>query len=49
MAADTLAQFIRQIDAGNRLGAGALAEKIVEWMATQALPVAHRKGTHEVL
>ena len=26
MAADTLAQFIRQIDAGNRLGAGALAE-----------------------
>jgi hypothetical protein len=36
MAADTLAQFIRQIDAGNRLGAGALAEKIVEWMATQA-------------
>lgn len=36
MTADTLAQFIRQIDAGNRLGAGALAEKIVEWMATQA-------------
>jgi hypothetical protein len=41
MAADTLAQFIRQIDAGNRLGAGALAEKIVEWMATQAPAPAH--------
>lgn len=30
---DALAQFIREIDGDNRLGAGALAERIVEWLA----------------
>ena len=31
--ADKLAQFIRQIDGDNRMGAGALAEHICEWLA----------------
>lgn len=30
---DALAQFIREIDGKHRLGAGALAERIVEWLA----------------
>ena len=30
---DKLAQFIRQIDGDNRMGAGALAEHICEWLA----------------
>jgi hypothetical protein len=29
---DSLAQFIRQIDGNNTMGAGTLAEKIVEWL-----------------
>ncbi|HDS1721455.1 hypothetical protein NPS53_08100 [Pseudomonas putida] len=31
---DALAQFIRQIDGNNSMGAGALAEKICEWLRT---------------
>ena len=30
---DALAQFIREIDGAHRLGAGVLAERIVEWLA----------------
>lgn len=30
---DALAQFIRKIDGNNSLGAGALAERICEWLA----------------
>lgn len=30
---DALAQFIREIDGAHRFGAGALAERIVEWLA----------------
>ena len=30
---DALAQFIREIDGKHQLGAGALAERIVEWLA----------------
>lgn len=30
---DELAQFIRQIDGDHRMGAGALAEHICEWLA----------------
>lgn len=30
---DELAAFIRQINGNNRMGAGALAERIVEWQA----------------
>lgn len=33
---DRLAQFIRQIDGRHDMGAGALAEKIIEWLGTQA-------------
>ena len=33
---DQLAQFIRKVDGRNEMGAGALAEKIVEWLAVQA-------------
>ena len=29
---DSLAQFIRQVDGNNTLGAGALAEKICQWL-----------------
>lgn len=32
---DALAQFIRQIDGGNSMGAGALAERISEWLVAQ--------------
>ena len=39
-AVDALAQFIREIDGAHRLGAGVLAERIVEWLAaaTEAKP-----------
>ena len=30
---DALAQFIREVDGSHQLGAGALAERIVEWLA----------------
>ena len=30
---DALAQFIREIDGAHQLGAGVLAERIVEWLA----------------
>lgn len=30
---DALAQFIREVDGKHQLGAGALAERIVEWLA----------------
>lgn len=32
---DELAQFIRQIDGAHTMGAGALAERIVEWQASR--------------
>lgn len=32
---DELAQFIRGIDGKHNMGAGALAEKIIEWQATR--------------
>lgn len=32
---DDLAQFIRQIDGNHTMGAGALAERIVEWLAAR--------------
>lgn len=38
---DALAQFIRQIDGDNRMGAGALAERIVEWLSA--------RGQHDTL
>lgn len=34
---DDLAQFIRSIDGKNDLGAGALAERIVEWLSAQGV------------
>lgn len=34
---DALAQFIRSIDGKNDLGAGALAERIVEWLSAQGV------------
>lgn len=34
-AVDELAQFIRQIDGNHTMGAGALAERIVEWQASR--------------
>ena len=30
---DALAQFIREVDGKHQLGAGVLAERIVEWLA----------------
>ena len=42
---DDLAQFIRQIEGRHNMGAGALAELIVEWFyATQTPPNADQKG-----
>lgn len=35
---DALAQFIREIDGRHELGAGALAERIVEWLAAAPKP-----------
>jgi hypothetical protein len=35
---DALAQFIREIDGRHELGAGALAERIVEWLAASPKP-----------
>lgn len=35
---DELAQFIRQVDGDNRMGAGALAERIVEWFGSRVDP-----------
>lgn len=37
---DALAQFIRKVDGNNRMGAGALAEKISEWLAVSVVPQA---------
>lgn len=35
---DALAQVIRQVNGDNRMGAGALAEKICEWIAAAPVP-----------
>lgn len=37
---DVLAQAIREVDGSHRLGAGELAEKLVEWLAAQSGPAA---------
>lgn len=47
---DDLAQYIRQIDGRNNMGAGALAERIVEWLGRQAPAVgAHHEPTEAQL
>jgi len=37
---DAMAQYIRQIDGDNTMGAGALAEKLCEWLAASPTPPA---------
>lgn len=39
---DRLSNFIRCIDGNNSMGAGALAEKIIEWMTTRQAPQAEQ-------
>lgn len=42
---DSLAQFIRRVDGGNTMGAGALAEKICEWLAPSLEPASLFSGS----